>query len=683
MVRCLARPLWFVLCLSIAFRAQAASWDRLGPTGGRILAVAPAPSDLRIVYAAGAFVYRSTDGGTHWTRTSDTFPISGPDVASPLVKALAVSPKDPNRVLAASAQGLFLTKDGGGTWSRAGGITASITSVAFANGGNQVRASGTDTIYRSTNAGDTWDSAALPTMVAMCGDPRVGTAFIGIRAQADGTGKVLYRSDDGNYWYAFSPFVVPGLNAIQSSPSGDAVYVSSPASSGGVWRVTRVGDATCIYAQPTAQIALMRAVLPCLLLAPASGSPVVLRTCNDGAYWDTMVTSLTGRGVSSLAFGLGSTPLVGTERAGVMAWSETGSWGASNTGLNMSILTGAAQSADISHILLAAAGDGLYRSANGGDSWKVCHLSTTRSVMAIAPASPGRVWHVGAEGLEKSEDNGQTWQHFMSNLPVGADVVRVVPHPTQKNTIFVVLATGALYENTTAQPNWVLRLSAWPTPPSAPADVVISPVQPTTMFCTRPDGLYRSTDTGAHWSLLTASLPAGAMLCCSASDVNTLYRASTVGTTAFVSRSTDGGSSWVVLRQEIGAANSGFTVTFLAIDGRHPNRMLLGTNRGLRISDDGGNTWRVESVGTAGVFAIGWAPYGTTGDLLATAGAGLLRCRPADHSELSAADALRILTMAMSGNTPSDDELAFGDLNEDGQITMADADLALRSATGP
>lgn len=683
MVRYLACLLWFVLCLFAVPPTQAASWDRLGPNGGRVVAIAPAPSDPHIVYAGGAFVYRSTDGGSHWTRTADTFPASGPDVGPPLVRAMAVSPKDPNRVIVASAQGLFVTKDGGVTWARAGGITSDIVCVAFSADGKGVRASAGDSMYRSTNSGDTWDVLSLPAMVALCADPRVGTALIGVRAQADGAGKLLYRSDDGNNWYPFSSFAVQGLSAIQSSPSGDAVYVSSPSTSGGIWRVTRVGDASNVYGLPVSQIALMRATLPCLLAAPASGSPVALRTCSDGAYWDTLSAGLTGRGVNSLAFGLDSTPLAGTDRAGVMAWNESGMWTASNAGLDMASLTSAVQSSDINHVLLSASGDGLYRSINNGDTWALCHLSTTRSIMAVSPASPGRVWHVGTAELEKSDDNGQTWQHFMTNLPAGADVVRVVPHPTQKNTVFIVLATGALYENTTSNPNWILRLAAWPSPPSAPADVVFSPADPSRMFCTRPDGLYRSTDTGAHWSFLTASLPAGAMLCCSPTDVNTVYRASTVGGTVFVSRSNDGGSSWNAVRQEASAANSGFAATFLAIDSRKPSRILLGTNRGLRISDDGGNTWRVESVGTAGVFATSWAPYGTTGDLLGTSGAGLLRCRPSDHSELCASDALKIMALAMSGNTPTADDLAFGDLNEDGQITVADADLALRSATGP
>jgi hypothetical protein len=595
---------------------------------------------------------------------------------------MAVSPKDPNRVVVASPQGLYITTDAGVTWKRSGSITADIASVAFATDGKQVRASGGDTVYRSTNSGDSWDSVALPNMTAMCGDPVVPTAVVGIRAQPDGAGKVLYRTDDGFNWYAFSSFAISGLNAIQSSPSGDAVYVSSPSSSGGVWRVSRAGAATAVYGQPVLQIALMRSLLPCLLAAPSAGSPPVLRTCNDGAGWDNLNTGFAGHGVASLVMGLDSEPLAGTERAGVVEWDETAGWKGANTGLDMAILTGAARSTDVNHVLLAAAGDGLYRSTNDGDTWALCHLSTTRSVMAVSDLNPGSVWHVGANGLEKSTDNGQTWARSTAGFPSGADVVRIVPHPTQKNTLFVVLATGALYESTTSIADWMLRLPAWTSPPSSPADIAISPVLPSTMFCTRADGLYRSTDTGAHWSLVTTSLPAGAILCCSLSDASTLYRASTASGVVSVARSTDGGSTWSVLRQEAGAANSAFAATFLAIDARQPNRLLLGTTRGLRISDDGGSTWRIESVGTAGTFATGWAPCGEAGDLLATAGAGLLRCRPDVQSNLCASDALKILAMAVSGGTPTQNDLAFGDLNDDGRLTPSDADLALRSATG-
>ncbi|HEY3413552.1 MAG TPA: hypothetical protein VGM51_10935 [Armatimonadota bacterium] len=677
-------PLSFVLCLSCPPPSLSAQWDRLGPDGGRIPALSAAPSNPRIVYAGNAFVYRSDDGGASWARTSDVFPISGPDVAPPFVRSIAVSPADPNRVAVGSPRGLYLTTDGGVTWKQAPGVTADIASVSFSMNGKQLLASSGNTMYRSQNAGDTWATLSVPTMCAMTWDPKVPAALVGLRAVPDGSGRQLYRSDDGGSWYAFSSFSGVPLNAVRPGLTGDAFYASSSdATAGGLWRVARNGVSSQVCAYPVAAQATTQVSPSCLLVARATGSPAVARTCDDGGYWDPLYVGFTARGALALTFGPDWTPLAGTERGGVMANDQSFVWHPSNTGLAAATVTGACQSPANPSVILAAATDGLYRSSNDGDSWTMCHGSLTRSILGVSPALAGRVWHTGAQGLEKSDDWGVMWQHFTTGLPATIDIARIVPHPTLENTVFIVTAGGAVYQNTTGNPNWVQRFAAWPSPPSSPPDLVISPVNGSTVYATRPDGIYRSTDGGAHWTLRTASVPAGAMLCAGRTSADILYRASTIGTTAYVTRSTDGGATWAVIRQETGASNSAFAASFLAIDPRQPNRFLLGTNRGLRISDDAGATWRVESIGTAGIFTMAWAPYGTAGDLLATGGAGLLRYRPPSRSSMSAPDAVRILALALSPTLPSQADLDFADLNDDGRITLADADLALRSATGP
>lgn len=683
MSRCAVWPLSFVLYLSCSLPARSAQWDRLGPTGGRILVLIAAPSNPKIVYAGNAFVYRSDDGGVHWTRTADVFPLSGPDVAPPLVRAIAVSPADPNRIAVGSPRGLFVSADGGVTWKQATGITADIASVSFSLNGKQLLASSSDLMYRSQNSGDTWTTLPVPTMAAMTWDPKVNTAVIGLRAVPDGSGRQIYRTDDGGGWYAFSSFSGVPLNAIQTQLAGDAVYVSSSDAAGGLWRVTRTGVATQVCAYPVIAQATTRVAPSCVMVARASGSPAVSRTCDDGGYWDALSTGFTARGALALTFGPDWTPLVGTERGGVMANDQSFVWRPSNTGLAAATVTGAYQSSTAPRTLLASASDNLYRTINDGDTWYACHSSATRSVLAVSAARAGRVWHFGADGLDKSDDFGQTWQRFMTGLSSTVDIARIVPNPKLENTVYIVTGGGAVYQNSTSSPNWVQRFAAWTSPPASPPDLVVSPVDGSTVFAVRPDGLYRSTDSGVHWSLRTTPVPTGVLLCLSRTSVDILYRASTIGTTVWVSRSNDGGATWSPLRQETGAANSAFAVSFLAIDPRQPNRLLLGTNRGLRISDDAGATWRVESIGTAGIFATGWAPYGTTGDLLSTTGAGVLRYRQQSRSSMSAQDVVRIMEMASSPNAPSQADLDFADLNDDGQITPADADLALRSATGP
>ena len=201
------------------------------PTGS-IGSLAVAPSDDNVVYAGsgeglqrpdlsiGNGVYKSTDGGTTWThlglRDGQQIP------------AIAVDPKDPNRLFVAvlghpygpnGERGVYRSTDGGATFSRVlyrndntGAYDVKIDphdpQVVYATlwaarqapweigGSFEIAGSG---VYKSTDGGSTWKSltAGLP--------PRLGRSEIAIAAGNPSvvyaavdapTGCGIYRSDD-------------------------------------------------------------------------------------------------------------------------------------------------------------------------------------------------------------------------------------------------------------------------------------------------------------------------------------------------------------------------------------------------------------------------------------------------------------------------------------------------------
>jgi len=103
-----------------------ATWTTLlerNPEYALVKAVAEDPRDPQRLWTAfvfGAFsglpptggVYRSTDGGTHWSLSR----VEG----NRAVFALAVDPRNSNRIWAASAGAVFLSEDGGATWVSSG-----------------------------------------------------------------------------------------------------------------------------------------------------------------------------------------------------------------------------------------------------------------------------------------------------------------------------------------------------------------------------------------------------------------------------------------------------------------------------------------------------------------------------------------------------------------------------------
>ena len=104
-----------------------ASWSPASGADGprRVDALAIDPRDPSTLYAGGEAVYRTDDGGAHWTR-------SAPPRDSP-VRALAVDPFDSSHVLAGTGGGdfqgfmddatggrLFVSEDAGRTWTARG-----------------------------------------------------------------------------------------------------------------------------------------------------------------------------------------------------------------------------------------------------------------------------------------------------------------------------------------------------------------------------------------------------------------------------------------------------------------------------------------------------------------------------------------------------------------------------------
>src|SRR5215831_4926810 len=98
----------------------------IGPVGNRVIAVAGIPGDSNTVYAGAASggIWKTVDGGAHWTPIFDD-----QDVQS--IGALAVAPTDPAIVWAGTGEafirsnisignGIYKSTDSGRTWTRLG-----------------------------------------------------------------------------------------------------------------------------------------------------------------------------------------------------------------------------------------------------------------------------------------------------------------------------------------------------------------------------------------------------------------------------------------------------------------------------------------------------------------------------------------------------------------------------------
>jgi photosystem II stability/assembly factor-like uncharacterized protein len=140
-----------------------------------------APSDPTVGYASGLSVqggttttlYGSRDGGQTW----NALPASGlPGGQSYIVGAIA--PDDPGRLLlrvepkvavSNKADALFLSTDGGMTFTNILSVPAALNGLAYGSTGMQVWGSSVDALYRSTDGGTTFSTVAT---AGQAGAPR-------------------------------------------------------------------------------------------------------------------------------------------------------------------------------------------------------------------------------------------------------------------------------------------------------------------------------------------------------------------------------------------------------------------------------------------------------------------------------------------------------------------------------
>ena len=216
-------------------------------------------------------------------------------------------------------------------------------------------------------------------------------------------------------------------------------------------------------------------------------------------------------------------------------------------------------------------GNGVYRSDDGGESWRHLGLEETyhtarirvhpRNPDIVYVASPGNLWKGSDErGVFKSTDGGKSWEKVLYvNEYTGA--IDLVMDPVDSNTLY-----AAMYQR--------LRRT-WGFNGGGPGS-----------------GIYKTTDGGKTWRALTSGIPEGDKgrigLAISRTNGKVLYATVEHPEEAGVYRSADGGSSW----NKVNDLNPRpMYYSHIFIDPTDEDRVYLLAVEFYR-SDDGGKTFR-------------------------------------------------------------------------------------------
>lgn len=106
-------------------------------------------------------------------------------------------------------------------------------------------------------------------------------------------------------------------------------------------------------------------------------------------------------------------------------------------------------------------------------------------------------------GVLKSTDAGLTWNitGLSTLIPQGRSVNRVLINPNDHNMIFAGTSLG-LFKSTDAGMTWVKVLASNPV-----KDIEFKPGDPTVIYAVASKSFYRSTNTGDNFSIVTTGLP--------------------------------------------------------------------------------------------------------------------------------------------------------------------------------
>lgn len=218
-------------------------------------------------------------------------------------------------------------------------------------------------------------------------------------------------------------------------------------------------------------------------------------------------------------------------------------------------------------------GDGVYKSTDGGRSWKNLGLQKSEHIAKILVdprdsnvvyvAAQGPLWNAGGErGLYKTTDGGKSWKPVLTISP-NTGVTDVVFDPTNPDVLY-----AAAYQR---------RRHVW------------------TLINGGPEsGIHKSLDGGATWTKLTNGLPKEHMgrigLAISPLKPKRVYAIiEAARKTGGFFRSDDGGANWERTNPYMTSSPQYYNELF--VDPNDADR-VYSMDTYMRVTDDGGKTFR-------------------------------------------------------------------------------------------
>lgn len=279
---------------------------------------------------------------------------------------------------------------------------------------------------------------------------------------------------------------------------------------------------------------------------------------------------------------------------------------------------------------MGATGGGVWKTENGGTTWKNVSdgfFGGSIGAVAVSPSDPNVIYvgqgeqtvrgnvSSGFEGMWKSTDAGETWTNI--GLNDAMHVGRIVIHPDNSDVLWVAVMgdlfksseTRGVYKSTDGGNSWNRVLFA--NADAGAVDVTLDPNNPDFMFAStwrvrrtpysltsggEGSAMWRSKDGGETWENLMdkRGMPQGPIgiigVDISPVNSNTVY-AIIEADKGGVYKSTDGGDTWRNTNSDRSLRQRAWYYSRIYADTQDEDKVYV-MNVAYHVSDDGGRTFQ-------------------------------------------------------------------------------------------
>ncbi|MBN1115850.1 MAG: T9SS type A sorting domain-containing protein [Bacteroidales bacterium] len=567
---------------------------------GRLNCVRFHPTNPDIIYvgAPTGGLWITKDGGGTWNTTTDFLDIIG-------VSDIAVSPTDPNNIYIVTgdgdgnkfqtyAMGILKSNDGGKTWEPTS-LSLNVTQrISFSriiinpNNPAVMIATSTAGIYKTTNA---WESY---TMV-----------------QAGNFKDIEYKPGNTSYVYATSYDGYGNAKIYRSTNGGNSFSVVSDALNltGKVERIELAvtqNNANIIYA----------------LFSDVENSGLygLFKSTDSGSTWSfiydgTKNKNLLGRNTNgSDQGGQGWYDLalaVSPTNSSILFVGGINIWRSTDSGISWTIMTDSYHDSEYPYVhvdqhmlaysphtndLFVANDGGIYKSTDNGNTWE--DISNNLKILqsyriGISKTTNNKI-------LSGNQDNGTFFKINQNWFEVfGGDGMECFFDHQNDNTFYVTTQSGNLYKTTSGGSDFTsikpdaLLSGYWITP------FVIHPSNQNILYAGYQD-VYKTTDKGSTWTKISDNLSGENLIALAVSANNDDYIYTANFDTIFKTR--DGGLSWQIINSNLPFLN----ISSITISPNDPNKVWVcfysyTDEEKIYYSTNGGNSWSNYSVGLPNV----------------------------------------------------------------------------------